>query len=46
MVLTITFALNIRYFERIPMPVGRRSGAGRAPVGCRSGAGRVPVGRR
>ena len=35
-----------RYFERIPMPVGRRSGAGRAPVGCRSGAGRVPVERR
>ena len=27
------------YFERIPMPVGRRSGAGRAPVGRRSGAG-------
>ena len=25
------------------MPVGRRSGAGRAPVGC---AGRAPVGRR
>ena len=38
--------LHFRYFERIPMPVGRRSGAGRAPVGCRSGAGRVPVGCR
>ena len=38
--------LILRYFERIPMPVGRRSGAGRVPVGCRSGAGRAPVGRR